>query len=91
MSDMGEIYRDMRAAAKEAKRNRLSEAKAIFIDPKTDQIRPGWTKHTEYHWSTAVQGSRFDYWPSGGRWRWNGRSYRGNPKSAADFVSKRSA
>lgn len=24
----------------------------------------GWTKHTEYHWSRLVCGSRLHYWPS---------------------------
>ena len=38
----------------------------------------GWTKHTEWHWSRMVAGSRLDYWPSRKKFQHNGRVMRGD-------------
>ena len=46
----------------------------------------GWTKHTEWHWSRDLCGSRLDYWPSRNRFRWKGKTYSGDVKG---FIRKR--
>ena len=63
MSDMGDIYRAMREMDKERRDRNLAGA--------DDE---GWTKHTPWHWSRELCGSRIDYWPSRNRFRWCGRT-----------------
>ncbi|MEO1503144.1 MAG: hypothetical protein AAFU68_02845 [Pseudomonadota bacterium] len=35
-----------------------------------------WTQHSEYHLSLTLAGRRLDYWPSSGRYRWEGKTHR---------------
>lgn len=44
----------------------MSAAKVRNINPPE-----GWTKHTEYHWSTLLNGKRLDFWPSKDKWIYN--------------------
>lgn len=67
MSDMAEIFNDMRAADKERRHRNLASADAT-----------GWTVHCDTHWSRDLAGHRLDYWPSRHRFRWKGRTYTGD-------------
>lgn len=75
MGDMGEIFRDWNAHKKERKKERLAAA-----NPE------GWTIHTEYHWSRDLNGSRLDYWPSTGKFRYKGKTMFGG---ITGFIKKR--
>lgn len=46
----------------------------------------GWTKHTPYHWQRRLAMDVLDFWPTRGRWRWRGKSYKGTPWALADFI-----
>jgi hypothetical protein len=74
---MGAVFRDMQAD----KRRRREQHRQAFADSKLCKSRP-FTQHTDTHFSLAsFLGDRLDYWPSGCRWRWCGRSYTGDVKS----------
>lgn len=45
----------------------------------------GWTKHTQWHWSRQLAGSRLDYWPSRKKWMYLGRVQRGDVQA---FINK---
>ena len=47
------------------------------------------TRHTENHWSTIVQGSQLEYWPTLGKWRWNNKAYWGQLIDFINFLRKR--
>lgn len=75
MGDMREIFDGMKEANKERKRRNLESANP-----------DGWTKHTEYHWSRKLNGKRLDYWPSTGRFKYDGRMMQGGIEG---FIRKR--
>jgi hypothetical protein len=68
VGDMGDFYNDLKAGSREVKAERLSAA-----DPR------GWTQHSPHHWSVKLDGHQLDYWPSTARWRYRGKTHRGNP------------
>lgn len=35
----------------------------------------GFTRHTDYHWSTKVCGGRLDFYPSQNKWRYANKTY----------------
>ena len=67
MSDIGDMFREMREKTKEHRAKMLDQADTR-----------GWTKHTEYHFSKTFNGERFDWWPSGGKARYMGRMIYGH-------------
>lgn len=67
MGDMAEDFAALRDHHKERRANNLAKADTS-----------GFTQHTEYHFSTVLQGERLDYWPSGNKWRWKKKTYHGN-------------
>ena len=67
MGDMGDIFNTMKRYTRERKRERLAAA-----DP------TGWVKHTDYHWSRTLLGSKLDYWPSRDKFQWRGRVMTGD-------------
>ena len=67
MGDMGDIFKLMTERNKERRAKNLKKA---------DTAR--FTRHTEYHFSTMLQGKRLDYWPSGNKWRWKNKNYYGD-------------
>lgn len=46
-------------------------------------------KHSVTHYSFEFKGTRVDYWPSSGRWRYNGHSYFGDSHSILGHFAKR--
>ena len=47
---------------------------------------PGWTCHSETHWSCSVEGSRLDYWPGTKKWKHNGKIMIGEVQ---DYITAR--
>ena len=78
--DMG--WREFRESTRKKRRDQLDEA----IHDADDG---GWTKHTNWHWSRTVAGSRLDFWPSTRRWRWRGRTYYGTCTDAMNFIKNK--
>lgn len=64
MGDVGDYWRDAKEHQSKKKAERLSSA-----DP------TGWHQHTEYHWSRTVAGKKLDYWPSTGKFQYDGKVY----------------
>ena len=80
MTDAAEVYRAMRDQRKEQNARRLHVAKTKYGE--------GWTEVTDHYWTRDLAGHRLDYWPSTGRWRWKGKSYKGKPEATALFIAK---
>lgn len=68
MSDMGDFYRAMREHDQMERGNRLEEAEQI--------VGHLFTKLSDNHWRTTVNGRVLDYWPSTGTYRWHNRDGR---------------
>lgn len=67
MGDMREIYDAMKAHKKEKRAANLKEADTT-----------GFVKHSDYHYSVTLKGSRLDWWPSTKRFRWQGKYHHGD-------------
>lgn len=63
MGDMGDVFRALKEDRKIRRQKRLAE----FVPCGR------WTRHTDYHYSTALLGERLDYWPSSTRFFWRGK------------------
>lgn len=37
-----------------------------------------WRKHTPHHWSMIIDGQQLDYWPTRRKWRFEGKTMRGD-------------
>ena len=75
MGDMGDDFRALDAHNKARKAKNLENADS-----------DGWTKHTAYHWSRDLNGSRLDYWPSTTRFQYQGKIMVGGVDG---FIKKR--
>lgn len=69
MSDMGDLFNEMRERTKQHRRDMLAKADTS-----------GWTKHSEYHFSRVFDGERVDWWPSGGKARYKNKMVYGHRK-----------
>lgn len=69
MSDMGDVWREIKAEQQQARVERLKRA-----DP------AGWYQHTPHHWSRLIDGLKLDYWPSTGKWYYRLMSHKGTTK-----------
>ena len=49
---------------------------------------PGWTRHTDTHWSYRLLGEHLDYWPGPMRFRWRGKTMTGD---VLGFIRNREA
>ena len=65
-------------ALKEHSKAKFDEDRARFLDDAKSNDDGGWTKHTEFHWSRQVSGSRLDYWPSRKKFQYKNRVRRGD-------------
>lgn len=69
MGDMGDTFRVMKQQTK-AHRARMLEQADL----------EGWARHTDYHFSRTFDGKRIDWWPSGGKAKYDGKMIYGHRK-----------
>lgn len=74
MSDRDPIW----DALKQHKKSKFDADRARFLAQAQSDDDGGWTKHTEYHWSRILRGTRLDYWPSRKKFRFRGIVKRGD-------------
>lgn len=67
MGDMGEAFKAQREATKNHRARMLEQANT-----------KGWTKHTAWHYSRMFSGKRMDWWPSGGKAKYEGKMIYGH-------------
>ena len=67
MGEMSEIFNAMKERDKERKSRNLANANLT-----------GFTRHTEFHYSTNLQCDRLDYWPSRNKFMWRKKVYTGD-------------
>lgn len=48
-----------------------------------------WMKHSEYHWTAYMNGELLQYWPTAGKFRYQGRSYVGGAAALDQFIKER--
>lgn len=74
---------------KEHTKAKFDADRARFLEEANDPANNdgGWIKHTEYHWSRVLAGSRLDYWPSRRKFQWEGKVRRGSVNA---FIAKHS-
>ena len=76
------IYDAMKAISNE----KFDYDRAAFMSDAISNDDGKWTKHTDYHWSRTVAGSKLDYWPSRKKWQYLGKVKRGDVYS---FINAR--
>lgn len=86
MGDMGDLFRDWEEVKKQQRVENLEKARAADL--------PGWTRHTEYHWSRMLNGQQLNWWPSTRKWSYgkkNGRPIiiHGAQEDLLNFIRKR--
>lgn len=69
MGDMVEIFHAMREGKRQHRAEMLAAADT-----------EGWTRHTEWHFSRTFAGKRMDWWPSGGKARYDGKMVYGHAR-----------
>lgn len=82
MSEAIEIFRDLKEIGRLMRANQNLDAIDLFNND------PAWKRHTYWHWSRTVCGHRMDYWPSRGRWIWNGRRGKSTPYAVIEMILK---
>jgi hypothetical protein len=86
MGDMGDLFRDLEADKKLRREERLRHARASDL--------PGWTQHTQWHWSRLLGGQKLNWWPSTGKWSWGMKGIKpamffGRQEDLLNFIQKR--
>ena len=81
-TERGAIFGCLKEAAHQKKQERLLE---FAKSPLCRQME----QHTLYHWSTALQGHRLEYWPTTRKWRWKDKNYWGTLTDFENFLRKR--
>jgi hypothetical protein len=76
MSDLGEMFNDLRESTKQHRRDMLAAADT-----------EGWKQHTEWHYTRFFNGQRIDWWPSGGKARYRNKMIYGHRK-VNDLIAK---
>lgn len=64
-------------ALSEHKKEKFDADRRRFLQEAETGDDGGWTKHTQWHWSRQINGSRMDYWPSRKKFMWQGKVMRG--------------
>lgn len=82
MAIRGMLFSCLKQEAKQKKDDRLQEFEASALCAQMEQ-------HTRYHWSTALNGQRLEYWPSVCKWRWKDKNYWGSLACFENFLRKR--
>lgn len=103
MGDMREAFDDWKRYWKNRRKKHLADAqleeykqaaasidcKEVTINGMIDAEPIQWTKHTEWHWSTMLNGEQLDYWPSGTKFRYKKKTYRGTINDVQGFIRNR--
>lgn len=84
MSDMGDMYRDMR----EHRRTAKAQHDVTILGRANDLLGDQFTKLSHYHWRTTVAGYLFDYWPTTGAYRYRGRTEHAEPERLVEVLRK---
>lgn len=69
MGDMGDTFKAMQENIKAHRAEMLAKADTT-----------GWTEHTPYHFSRTINGERIEWWPSGGKVKYQGKMVYGHKK-----------
>lgn len=70
MSEMGDMFREMRESNKRHRSEQLAR-----VSPKLDSSE--WTKHTDWHYSKYIGPDKLDFWPSTDKFMFRGKVYKG--------------
>lgn len=89
MGDMREYFDDWKRFWKDRRKKHLDTAEEQEFQQRDEPDAIEWTKHTEWHWSTMLNGERLDYWPSGTKFRYKNKTYRGTIKDVTGFIRNR--
>jgi len=46
------------------------------IIERSNEVSDFWGKHSIWHWYKDIGGKRLDYWPSTGKWKYDGVVYK---------------
>jgi|GEM_PF-5192920 len=84
MSDMGDLFREMREE-KQARRH----ANMVKARTEMEADRDDWTMHNSSHYSRDLCGDKLQYWPSANKWHWNKRTYHGTYSDLKAFIRNR--
>lgn len=63
---------------KDISREKFNADRSRFLAEAAAKDDGFWTKHTPYHWSRMLAGSRLDYWPSRKKYAFRGKVRRGD-------------
>jgi len=66
MSEMGDMYREMRKGRQRLRQEALDKADTT-----------GFVQLTPWHFQRMHDGDVINWWPSGDKWQWRGRIYYG--------------
>lgn len=76
MSEMGDFYRDVKQARKDAGLPARGSRKRRAIAPSKKDLATfaalGLMQKSEWHWQMRLAGDLLDFWPSKCRWQWRG-------------------
>lgn len=81
------FYRQVKEYWRRHRAGRLAEANEFL-----EQSEIPWLKHTPYHWSTGILGEgrlRVQMYPSGSKWIWKGKTFRGTIKNCEQWIRAR--
>lgn len=67
MSEIGDDFKAMQEHYRKIRHDRVKHG-----------APPGWTEHSQWHWSRMLNGKRLDYWPSTQKFRYAGRTHQGD-------------
>lgn len=73
-------------ALKQFSKGKFDADRQRFLSEAVAADDGGWVRHTQYHWSRMVAGSRLDYWPSRKKFQFCGRVMRGDVLA---FIAKK--
>ena len=81
MSDMGDMYREMREEKQKRHHENWMRDSDLMKDDK-------WTEHTVHHYSKDLSGGRLQYWPSSNKWHFRGKVHHGSYAKLQEFIAR---
>lgn len=85
MSDMGDMFREMRMA-KQRRRHENLVAETALMEADLDNT---WSRHRVDHFSLELEGHTLQWWPSSRKWHWCGKTYHGKYTDLQAFIRNR--